>query len=629
MSTDTSKIQVEGGSLQDRLKLLEEQRQRDTAKNTAAPSKAAIQIEGGGIQDRLKRLEETRQKEAEKLASSCRRTDPALVTEDLIRERLKWVQDYQNNSKNSNKAEIVVEGGGVEVRKQILEQQRQREAARLASNKNSGLEHVSDDLIQQRLAWMEEHANASAQNGSGSKAAIVVEGGNLMERLRLLEEQRRRQAERASGNQQTDWSQLSDQLIQERLQWIEEQQNQQEQQAKAGDTTVIKHGSLAVRKKLLAEQHRREAERLTVRRLVEGTSENLVSERMQWIQQKVQDGEKENDGTSSSLMSNQLISERMQWLKESAEKARALPEKERIEMTKHLVQQRKDWLQEQLQKAAQLPPKERIEVSQGLITERMEWLQQQMNQASRLSHKDRTQMTTDLIAERIYYLEAQIQAQSSNEEEKANLEMQVTFLEEQVAVAENMTEEEQLVMTNVLITEKLQDLEQQKDLIAEISDDQQIEVAQALIEDRQAWLEGDQEHYVRKREEQKREQEEAEARALEEQQTAARIAVEVANSIAFWTEQKNSAAVMSGPERAQITAFLMAEHIVGLEVQLEDENIDAETKESLEQQIAYLNDQLEIIDDVDHLMMIDLLVQEKVSNLEKMLEATGSLSVDV
>jgi hypothetical protein len=645
----TSDIVVEGGGLKDRLKLLEEQRQREAAKltpnkganepvsdelirdrlkmladqqsqNAASPEKAAIVVEGGGLKDRLKLLDEQRQKEAAKLT----KTAQLASTDDLIKERLKWMEE-QSKQSTLEKAAIIIEGGGIKDRLKLLEFQREQEAARLAS-RSANMAEVSDDLIRERLLWMDEQQQQllALDSGSGTnRAVIVVQGGNLQERLRLLEEQKRRQAERAG--QKEDLSGVSDNFIQERLQWMDEQmkQQQQHQGARGSDikdaNVVIRGGSLQLRKRLLAEQHRREAERLAVRRLVDVSSKESVQSRMQWLAH--QHAAHQHTPQQQELMSNDLIVERLNQLRESAEKAAQLPEKERVEVTNQLVEQRKAWLDEHMQKAAQLPPKERIEVSQGLIAERMGWLEQQMKRADQLTHKERTRMTTELISERLAYLEAQIQANAANDEAKASLEMQINFLEEQQENADQMTDEEQLTMTNVLITEKLHDLEQQKELIAEITEEEQIIVTQALLEDRQAWLEGDHDHYVRKRAEQKQAQEEAEARALEEQQTAARLADEVAHAVAFWTQQKDIAVEMSVAERAQIAAFLIAEHVVSLEMQLEDPSLDEETKASLQQQISFLNDQMESIDDIDHIMMIDVLVQEKVANLERMLLA--------
>ena len=666
-NSKTAAVQVEGGSLKDRLKLLEEQRQRDAIKNNSTPTKKDLKIEGGGLQDRLAQLEKTRQQEAAKLLAVREQhiTDPALVTDDLIRERMQWMANLQEQQQQGGleKDAIIIEGGGgLKDRLQLLENTRKRDAARLAS-KTTDLHQVSDDLIRERLQFMDEVAqkNAAGFHSSNSKAAIVVQGGNLQERLRLLEEQRRRQAARAAG-QTTDMSHVTDELIRERLQWME--QNERE---KAGTTTaerqdaatVIKGGSLNVRKMLLREQTKREQARLAVRRLVDVASNDTVQSRRQWLQQQ----QKENaanpssTATSSALMSSDLIAERMDWLATSAAEAAKLPEKERLERTNHLVEQRKAWLAEQLQQAAQLPTQERIQVSQGLIRERMTWLQDNLhklnnNDESALSHKERTQMTTDLIAERIYLLEAQIAAHTASAaaatatedaqaleeaaEAKANLELQINFLEEQMGDGD-MTEEQVAPLLQVLMTEKIQDLEVQEQLVAELAENkaaddaddlneqQLVEVTQALLEDRQAWLEGDPEHYQRKREDQRRAQEVAEASAKEEEETRQLMADEIARSIAFWTSQKEEAVNMSPAERAQVTAFLIAEHLVSLEVQVdameEDDATDADAKASLEQQIVFLNDQMDNIDDVDHLMMIDVLVQEKITGLEAMMVA--------
>lgn len=661
-------VQVEGGSLKDRLKLLEEQRQRDAIKNNSTPTKKNLKIEGGGLQDRLAQLEKTRQQEADKLVAVREQhiTDPALVTDDLIRERMQWManlQEQQDSSLIEKDAIIIEGGGGLKDRLFLLENTRKRDAARLAS-KTTDLNQVSDDLIRERLQFMDELAqkNAAGFSSSNSKAAIVVQGGNLQERLQLLEEQRRRQAARAAG-QTTDLSQVSEELIRERLQWME--QNHKEQAGTTAErqdaATVIKGGSLNVRKMLLREQTKREQARLAVRRLVDVASNDTVQSRRQWLQQQ----QKENaanpssTATSAALMSSDLIAERMDWLATNAAEAAKLPEKERLERTNHLVEQRKAWLAEQLQQAAQLPTQERIQVSQGLIRERMIWLQDNLqklnnNDDSALSHKERTQMTTDLIAERIYLLEAQIAAHTASAvaatatadaqalgeaaEAKANLELQINFLEEQMGDGE-MTEEQVAPLLQVLMTEKIQDLEVQEQLVAELAENktenaddtggvneqQLVEVTQALLEDRQAWLEGDPEHYQRKREDQKRAQEVAEASAKEEEETRQLMVDEIARSIAFWNSQKEEAVNMSTPERAQVTAFLIAEHLVSLEVQveaMEDDNAtDADAKASLEQQIVFLNDQMDNIDDVDHLMMIDVLVQEKINGLEAMMVA--------
>ena len=106
----TTMVHVEGGSLQDRLKLLEEQRQRDAIKNNSIPSpqkKKVIQVEGGlmGVKDRLQLLEQTRQRDAAKLvaARECHITDPALVTDDLIRERMQWMASLQESKEPKEK----------------------------------------------------------------------------------------------------------------------------------------------------------------------------------------------------------------------------------------------------------------------------------------------------------------------------------------------------------------------------------------------------------------------------------------------------------------------------------------------------------------------------------------------
>lgn len=594
-------------TLQDRLQLLEEQKKRDAEKLT---SHQTIVVEGGGLKDRLKLLETQREKEAAKLATYKTASDAGNISDDLINERLKWMED-QHRQKELQKEAIIIEGGGVKDRLKLLEYQRQQEATRLAS-KTTTLTEISDDLIRERLRWMDEQAKELASTGGKGKAAIIVEGGNLHERLQLLEEQRRRAKQKTAP----DLSHVSDDLIRERLQWLDEEQQKLLDEGGTNKEEIVVEGvSLAERKLLLAEKRRREAESLAIRRLVEISSET-VHDRMQWLQQQTQENDGQGNAEQHAIMSNSLIAERLTWLKDSAEKASRLPEKEKLEVTKSLVKQRKEWLDEQMRQARELPPKERIEVSRGLISERMEWLSAAMNRADTMNTDERTKMTSDLIAERLAYLEAQIQA-NADSEAKQSLEMQIHFLEEKQQ--QPMTENEQQELANVLITEKIQDLEQQKELISEISDEQQIQVTEALLQDRQAWLEGDQEHYARKREEQRRAQEEEAARALELQETANRIADEVAHSISFWAQQKENAVAMSSPERAQIAAFLIAEHVVSLEIQVEDESVDAETKESVEQQIAFLNDQMENIDDIDHIMIIDVLVQEKVTNLEKML----------
>jgi hypothetical protein len=210
-------------------------------------------------------------------------------------------------------------------------------------------------------------------------------------------------------------------------------------------------------------------------------------------------------------------------------------------------------------------------------------------------------------------------ADDNDHETKTNLEMQMEFLQERKEAAAELTEEEQQQLATVLITEKIEELEQQKEFIAEINPDQQLEVTQALLEDRQAWLEGDAEYQERKWQEQQRQEEAQKEQALQEQETVRRIADEVARSITFWTEQKEAAASTSKAEQAQITSFLMAEHIVSLEQQLQETSVqDEETRESLQQQLDYLNEQMENINDMDHLFMINVLVQEKISALEKM-----------
>jgi len=618
-------VQVEGGTLKDRLKLLEEQRQRDEAKNKATPTKQSIKIEGGNLQDRLQQLEKTRQSEAAKLAAARNShiTDPALVTDDLIRERMAWMSKLQEAEKIEKEA-IIIEGGGLKDRLALLEQTRERDAARLAS-KTTDLAQVSDDLIRERLKFMDDLVAKSQAGGGGtSKAAIVVQGGNLQERLRLLEEQRRRTATRAAG-QTADFSHVSDELIREKLKQLED--GDQTDAAEIATTaerreaaTIIKGGSLNVRKMLLREQTRREQERLAVRRMVDVESKETVKNRMAWLQKQTALDDNKNKHTPSktvqSFISSDLIAEKINWLRESAEKAAQLPEKEREERTNQLVEERKQWLTEQMESAAKLPPQERIQVSQGLIRERMQWLQDNLQKTESMTHKERTQMTTDLIAERIYLLEAQIAAHTANSEAQASLQQQIDFLEEQQTG--DMTEEEVAPLLQVLMTEKISDLEQQEQLVAEVDEEQQVQVTQALLEDRQAWLEGDSNHYQRKRDDHKRAQEIVEASSEVESVIQKQMAEEIANSIAFWEAQKEGAAELSPPERAQITAFLIAEHLVSLEVQLGDDSVDAETKASVEQQISFLNDQMENIDEVDHLMMINILVQEKIDGLQSM-----------
>ena len=169
-------VQVEGGTLQDRLKLLEEQKKKDAEKLKAHQK---IQVEGGGLKDRLKLLEEQREKEAAKMASHRTASDANQLSDDIISQRLKWMED-QNKQKQLQKEAIIIEGGGVKDRLKLLEYQRQQEALRLAS-KTTSLTEVSDDLIRERLRWMDEQAKELAAGGAGggSKAAIIVEGGNL------------------------------------------------------------------------------------------------------------------------------------------------------------------------------------------------------------------------------------------------------------------------------------------------------------------------------------------------------------------------------------------------------------------------------------------------------------------
>lgn len=607
---------IRDGSLQVRMKLLEKQREYH-ANRPSAENKQDIVVEGGGLKDRLQLLEEQRKREAEKiLAQKQYHTDPAQIQNDLIRERLKWVEEQRKDSaRTMAKAAIVVEGGGLRDRLALLEETRQREAARLVAKSTTNLAQVSDALIRERLKWMDEQAQESLSDGGGTsntKAAVVVEGGNLQERLALLEEQRRRQAERAISYR-TDLSRVSDDLIRERLQWMDEQSQKAKEGTQSSKEAIVVEGrNLHERKQLLEEQRRREAERVAVQRIIE-SSANTISDRLAWLSE-LKKGQIEI--RRPDFMSSDLIIERMTWFKESAEKAAALPEKKRVEMTNTLVKQRKEWLDEQLQKAAQLPEKERIEVTHGLIAERMAWLQERMETSSNLSKDERIQMTTDLIAERIWTLSLHLQI-ADEEETKANLEMQINFLEEQKEIVADKTDDEQQQLASILITEKIEELEQQKELISDITEDQQIEVTQALLEDRQAWLEGDADYHARKLEEQKHQDAVQNEQMMEEQQTVQRIADEVARSINFWTEQKEAAASTSEEERIQIASFLMAEHVVSLEHQLEGAT-DDEMRENLLQQIEFLNDQMDSIEEVDHLMMIDMLVKEKIAALEKM-----------
>lgn len=187
--------------------------------------------------------------------------------------------------------------------------------------------------------------------------------------------------------------------------------------------------------------------------------------------------------------------------------------------------------------------------------------------------------------------------------------MQLTFLAEQKQNAAQMTQDEQIVMTNALLDEKMQDLEAQKELTAEMSAEQQIEVANLLIEDRQAWLEGD-ENLIKKQ----KEQEPKGVDPLDESNTTIKM---ISNSISFWTQQKNSAPDMSVAERAQITSFLILEHIDALEKSLQQ----TDDKESIEMQITFLREQNENVDNIDHLIMINALVDEKIAGLEKQLAA--------
>lgn len=284
-----------------------------------------------------------------------------------------------------------------------------------------------------------------------------------------------------------------------------------------------------------------------------------------------------------------------------------LPEKERQEMTRNLVAQRKAWLDDAKQKAAALPEKERIQVTQGLISDRIMWLQTQKEKGTALSQSERMKMTKDLIAERLEWLLQQY-ARDATEE----VELQINFLSEKQQNAQQMTEEEQIVMTNALLDEKVKDLETQRELTSEMTEEEQIQVTNLLIDDRQAWLEGECELGAAPVP-----NEEAEDENNADSSNDART--QIHQSIGFWTEQKSAVLETSIAERAQITSFLILEHLEHLQAQLQASDDPAE-KESLEMQIHFLRDQHGQIDDIDHMTMIDALIDEKVKGLQKQLE---------
>ena len=575
-SRKVAAVSVEGGSLQDRLKLLEEQRNKD-----GLNSKASIVVEGGNLRDRLKLLDEQRAKDAAVVSYT---TDPSQVTNELIADRRKWIlkQQQQQNEGPSDEKEtkknIVVEGGNLQDRLKLLDEQRAKDAAVVSYTTDPS--QVTNELIADRRKWiLKQQQQQQEDDSNDNKKSIVVEGGKLQDRLKQLEEQRAKDAEYVSYT--TDPSQVTYEFVQRRLAWIHEQErNASEMTVEEREAIVVEGGKLQDRLKQLEEQRAKDAEYVSYTTDPSQVTYEFVQRRLAWIHEQE---------------------------KNAADMTAELPEKERQEMTRNLVAQRKAWLDDAKQKAAALPEKERIQVTQGLISERIMWLQTQKEKGTALSQSERMKMTKDLIAERLEWLLQQY-ARDATEE----VELQINFLSEKQQNAQQMTEEEQIVMTNALLDEKVKDLETQRELTSEMTEEEQIQVTNLLIDDRQAWLEGESELGSAPVQ-----NEEAEDANNADSSNDART--QIHQSIGFWTEQKSAVLETSIAERAQITSFLILEHLEYLQAQLQASDDPAE-KESLEMQIQFLRDQHGQIDDIDHMTMIDALIDEKVKGLQQQLE---------
>lgn len=637
-SAPTTSITVEGGNLQDRMRLWEEQKKKDAERlNTSATDES--QVTQDLIRDRLKDLEEKKKLDAN-FASHA--TDESQVTQDLIRERLKDLEERRKQDAtftSSATDESRVTQDLIRDRLKQLEEQRKRDAM-VASNATDESE-VTQDLIRDRLKDLEEqrkrdstfesHATDEIQvtqdlirdrlkdlelqrkqisTGVVSKEAIVVEGANLKERLELLEYQRHLDAEQGRHFNTTDPSFVTYDFVRGRLGQIQELMNADTITEEEKEAVIVEGGKLADRLEKLERQRQKDSDKLaSYTSTLSNVTDDLIRDRLQWIEKQSEQHGKLPE-QAQSIVSHDLVAERMTWLKESAAKANALPEKERLEATRDLVKQRQAWLDEAKQKAAELPKKEKIEVTQGLLSERIAWLEAEKEKASSLNHAERVEMTTGLIAERLEWLERQYALDASED-----IEMQITFLAEQKAIANQMTHDEQLVMTNALLDEKKQDLQAQKELTADLTDDQINEVANLLIDDRQAWLEGNEDQPTVAADE---------PDGLDEDDPvvaeSSAAMQEVADSISFWNQQRKIAASMNAEEKTEITSLLIQEHIAALEQSAEGVTDDA-TRESITMQIEFLREQNANLDSIDHEVMINALIDEKIAQLEQRLAA--------
>lgn len=669
-------IHVQGGNLQDRLRLLEEQKKRDAAKLTSMTTDES-QVTQNLIRDRLKDLEEQRKKDSKGGPSSYTTTDESQVTQDLIRERLKDLEeqrkkDAEGTSYTTDESHVTqdlirerlkdleeqrkkdAEGTSyttdesqvtqdlIRERLKDLEEQRKKDAE--GTSYATDESRVTQDLIRERLKDLEEqrkqdatftsHAtdelqvtqdlirdrlkdlalqnqkNASHEN---TKEAIVIQGGNLKERLELLETQRLLDAQQGRFISTTSASDVTYDFVHDRLHQIQAQLNNDAISNEEREAVIVEGGKLADRLQKLEQSRERDTAKLvSYTTSLSNVTDDLIQDRLSWLAK--QQDEQTIPQQAQDVVSHDLVAERMVWLKESAAKANALPEKERLEATRDLVKQRQAWLDEAKLKAAELPKKEKIEVTQGLLNERIAWLEAEKEKASSLNHEDRIEMTTGLIAERLEWLEQQYALDASED-----IEMQITFLSEQKANAQQMTQEEQMVMANALLDEKKQDLENQRELTAELSEEQITEVAGLLIDDRQAWLEGNEDKPSSSRAtvDEAVVVDEDEDPIVAENSAAMQ---EVADSISFWAEQKKIAASMNANERSEITSLLIQEHIAGLE-EAAKEAQDDETKESIQIQIEFLREQSDNLDSIDHMTMINALIDEKIAGLERRLAA--------